>query len=178
MVSADNGSALTSAAERSEVYRTLAEAFSYSSATSGEFGITGADYNDAFDPSVREGACSLREGSHAEDDQSAIFEELMRFYEFFGLARGEGAEMPDHMSVELEFMHYLTHLESQVEGQPEELSSLRRAQHDFLSRHLSRLTRGVKGRMNSENPHCVDLVDTCFDFINAELALVRQRVAS
>lgn len=39
----------------------------------------------------------------------------MRFYSFFGLAREQRAETPDHLSVELEFMQdYPTHLEAVV----------------------------------------------------------------
>src|SRR5690242_14095299 len=102
--------AVMSAAERSATYRVLAEAFTYAGAISSAFGISGPDYNDAFDPSVNKDAISLRERAHAEGDQSYLFEELIRFYEFFGLKRDEKAEMPDHLSVELEFMHFLTHL--------------------------------------------------------------------
>jgi nitrate reductase assembly molybdenum cofactor insertion protein NarJ len=31
---------------------------------------------------------------------------LVRFYGHFGLAREERAELPDHVTVELEFMHF------------------------------------------------------------------------
>ena len=160
------------AAERSAVYRMLAEAFTYAGAQGSAFGISGADYNDAFDPSINDGGCSLREGAHVEDDQSALFEELMRFYEFFGLARGEGAEMPDHLSVELEFMHYMTHLESLSSGSPDDIASIRRAQQDFLTRHLKRLMRGLQAGFNSRNPQCIQLLTTCEEFIASELALV------
>ncbi len=163
-----------SPAERSAMYRTLAEAFTYNGAAASELGITGADYNDAFDPSVAEGACSLREGIHTEEDQSSIFEEVMRFYEFFGLSRGEDAEMPDHLSVELEFMHFLTHLEDQVADRPEDLASVRRAQRDFVTRHLKRLTDGLTRSLKSEHPGCVELVRTCAGFIDAEAAMLSE----
>ncbi len=165
------------AAERSAVYRTLAEAFTYDGALRSPFGISGADYNDAFDPSVAEEACSLREGAHMEDDQSALFEELVRFYEFFGLARGEGAEMPDHLSVELEFMQFMTHLESQVTDRPDDVASIRRAQRDFITRHLSRLMRALRTRFHSTSPQCVRLVETCCEFIETELAHVGREQA-
>ena len=162
-----------SAAERSEVYRVLAAAFSYAGAQTSPFHIEGADYNNAFDPAVNEDACSLREGAHIKEEQSALFEELVRFYEFFGLGRGEGAEMPDHLSVELEFMHYLTHLEDHVADRPDELASVRRAQHDFVVRHLSRLMRGLQSGFKSRNPNCVELVEACTSFIDTELAYVK-----
>lgn len=162
------------AAERSAIYRSLAEAFTYTGAVTGPFGISGADYNDAFDPSINADACSLRERAHTEGDQTYLFEELMRFYELFGLKRGEKAEMPDHLSVELEFMHFLTHLESQVEDQPEDLASVRRAQHDFLTRHVARLVQGVHGKLKSGSEQCTQLVQAAQDFISAELALGKQ----
>jgi DMSO reductase family type II enzyme chaperone len=163
-----------SVVERSAAYRALAEAFTYEGAETGPFGITGADYNDAFDPAINKDACSLRERTHTQEDQSSLFEDLMRFYEFFGLKRAEHAEMPDHVSVELEFMHFLTHLENTVAEMPEELESIRRAQHDFLSRHLVRLVTAVHDTLNSENQRCIDLVETASDFINAELARAKQ----
>ena len=165
--------AIENAAERSAVYRALAEAFTYTGAATGPFGISGADYNDAFDPSINAEACSLRERAHTEEDQSSLFEELMRFYAFFGLKRDEHAEMPDHLSVELEFMHYLTHLEDQVTDQPEDLASLRRAQLDFLTRHLSRLVQGLRAGLKTEHPACIELVETTSDFIEAEIALAK-----
>ncbi|PKO89849.1 MAG: hypothetical protein CVU18_02845 [Betaproteobacteria bacterium HGW-Betaproteobacteria-12] len=161
-------------AGRSAVYRALAEAFTYAGARDGPFRIDGADYNDAFDPSIRDAACSLREGAHIEDDASGLFEELMRFYTFFGLEREEGAEMPDHLSVELEFMHYLTHLESQVADRPDDLASVRLAQHDFIERHLSRLVNALCGKLDSPSTACVALVETCAAFIGAERARAKE----
>lgn len=169
---------MNSAAERSAVYRVLGQAFTYGGATNGPFSISGADYNDAFDPSVTEGACSLRERAYTEEDQSSLFEELMRFYEMFGLKRGENAEMPDHLGVELEFMHFLTHLENEVADRAEELASVRNAQRDFLVRHVARLVHGVRSGMKTGSPQCRQLVATACDFIDAELALARQHAES
>ncbi len=162
------------AAERSAVYRALAQTFTYAGAQQGPFEISGFDFNEAFDPSVSATAASLREGSYADEDQSALFEELVRFYQFFGLNRGEGAEMPDHISVELEFMHFLTHLESVTED-PEALGSLYRAQLDFLQRHLRRVALGAQKGMKSTQPQCVELMETCVEFIEAELALIKEK---
>ena len=101
----------------------------------------------------------------------------MRFYEFFGLAHREGAEMPDHLSVELEFMHFLTHLEAQTR-EAEALDSLRRAQHDFLSRHVWRLVQAVHEGLDSEHPACIALVEDCRAFVHADLERARQRLAN
>lgn len=164
------------ALERSTTYRLLAQGFTYAGAQQAPFHIAGTEFNAAFDPSVCETGCSLREGLYTEEDQSSVFEELMRFYSFFGLQRGEGAEMPDHLSVELEFMHYLTHLESEATLEPEALASLHRAQHDFLTRHLQRVVRGLAAALQSQEPACVQLVQTCVAWLDDELAYTQTLV--
>lgn len=169
----DAGNGMGVATERSAVYRTLAASFSYSEAGCEPFAIRGADYNHAFDPSVNPAACSLREGAYAKEDQCALFEELVRFYEFFGLRRSEQAELPDHLAVELEFMHLLTHLEARATGAPEQLASVRRAEHDFLNRHLARLMRGLRKRSDELHADCAALVGTAVEFIEAELELAQ-----
>lgn len=64
-------------------------------------------------------------------------EDLLSFYEFFGYRpREENQAQPDHLSVLLEFMHYLTWCESQ-ETNPVEILSWQFAQRDFLERHLT-----------------------------------------
>lgn len=173
-LAADLGIDMDNPVERSTAYRALAEAFTYIGAKDGPFRISGTDYNDAFDPGINDKACSLREGAHIEDDASGLFEELMRFYSFFGLEREEGAEMPDHLSVELEFMHFLTHLESQAADDPESLASLRLAQHDFIERHLARLVDAVGSKLDSPSAGCMALVETCTAFVGAERARARE----
>lgn len=157
------------AAGRSGLYGALASAFTYDGAARSALAIPGPVFNEAFDPSVSKAACALREGAYADVDQSALFEELMRFYAFFGLGREERAEMPDHLSVEFQFMHFLAHLESQSVGEPEALGSLARAQRDFLQRHLRRTVHGVRNALKSEDPRCIELVDTAVGFIDREI---------
>ena len=68
--------------------------------------------------------------------QQELWEGLLRFYSFFGLdlsERGLG-ENPDHLLIELEFMHYLSFLEAGASNGQEDL---RRGQQDFLSKHLA-----------------------------------------
>jgi DMSO reductase family type II enzyme chaperone len=160
------------ALQRSAIYRELAMAFTYQGAIKSVFGISGADYVEAFDPSAGRRACSLWERSHTQENESSLFEELTRFYEFFGLSRGQGTETPDHISVELEFMHYLTHLESKADGRPEDLASIRRAERDYLHRHLSRVIRGINREFKSANRGCTELVGTAREFIDEELERV------
>lgn len=170
----DGGGFDSPAAERSAVYRALAQAFTYEGAQTSAFGIGGAEYNAAFDPSVSERACSLRWRAHTQEDQGALFEELARFYGFFGLKRAEGAEMPDHLSVELEFMQFLTHLEDRAAQRPDELAGLRRAQRDFLRRHPWRLVQAVRQGIGGSDASCVALVETAYAFLVGEIALVER----
>lgn len=63
-------------------------------------------------------------------------EDLVRFYDFFGYRLAERfAWAPDHLSVELEFMHYLCYGEAATEEEPEPYQF---AQTDFTDRHLAR----------------------------------------
>lgn len=160
----------TDAAGRSALYAALARAFTYEGAISGPLAINGYAFNEAFDPSVNESACSLREGTYSGGDQSALFEELMRFYSYFGLGRNEAGEMPDHICVELEFMHFLNYQESAVGDDASARQSLRRAQHDFLERHLMRLVRGIQAKLHSDNPACTELVRMAESFVTVDLA--------
>lgn len=82
---------------------------------------------------------SLRESSYSKKSEASIFESAFRFYEHFGLSFKENklSELPDHLSVELEFMHYLSYLQSNSDDN-ETVASLISAQKDFLQRHLNR----------------------------------------
>lgn len=77
----------------------------------------------------------LRESSYSSKSEKEIFEDLFRFFNFFGLDFSQGGlkESPDHVAIELEFMHYLCFLEGQS---TDNLASLRAAQKDFIQRHL------------------------------------------
>lgn len=62
-------------------------------------------------------------------------EDLVRFYDFFGYRLDERfAWAPDHLSVELEFMHFLCYHEASDSG---ERVSWQLAQADFAPRHLA-----------------------------------------
>ena len=65
--------------------------------------------------------CSLFAGHH-ERDRLRLMEELVRFYNFFGLSLAQG-RMPDHLTVELEFMHFLAFREAEAVRQGGDRSS-------------------------------------------------------
>jgi len=80
----------------------------------------------------------IREDLHLEQP-AGVREDIVRFYEFFGYGLEEKfAWEPDHLSIELEFMHFLCFKETQtLDGAvSEDASSYQLAQSDFAERHL------------------------------------------
>ena len=61
------------------------------------------DYIRLFEVGPGRPPCPLYEGSH-RDGRMKIMEELVRFFEHFGLQPDPG-DQPDHLCAELEFMH-------------------------------------------------------------------------
>lgn len=137
----------------------------YAAAVSGEWGTRLADAgkllafdpafgNASLDPSVsREdfeaeflrvfeigngsGPAASLYGGNYTGNRIAQLEEVVRFYEYFGLSTSPEDPRPaDHLSTELEFMKYLTYKEA-VSASPRLQASYRRAQHDFLDRQLA-----------------------------------------
>jgi len=88
-------------------------------------------------------AISLRESGYSKLTEKALMEEVFRFYQHFGLnvaklAEAGLKELPDHLCVQLEFLHYMTYLEANALRSPPataNLGALRRAQCDFVTRH-------------------------------------------
>lgn len=88
-----------------------------------------SEYIRLFEVGARGSApCPLNSGHHTRDRMRTM-EELVRFYNFFGLKLASGM-MPDHVTVELEFMHYL------ASSEDEDPASYLTAQRDFLQRQL------------------------------------------
>ena len=100
-------------------------------------------------------------------------EDLVRFYDFFGYTLGDKfAWAPDHLSVELEFMHYLSYGEVTrlADGNAEEAASFQLAQADFIERHLvnwiAKLVHEVQ-EQNAESVYC-RVVTTLQAFLTAD----------
>ncbi|RMF96947.1 MAG: hypothetical protein D6727_06705 [Gammaproteobacteria bacterium] len=95
-------------------------------------------------------------------------EDLVRFYDYFGYTLGDGfAWQPDHLSVELEFMHYLCYREAAAAADPQ---SYQLAQADFTDRHLlnwvPRLATTVR-RIASRSLYA-DIVAGLAEFLEAD----------
>ena len=91
--------------------------------------------------------CPLYEGSH-RSGRMKLMEELVRFYEHFGL-KTEVGDHPDHLCAELEFMHYMAFKEAALQARANPVADIRRAQRDFLERHLCRWLPRVRSRLQS-----------------------------
>ncbi|MDD3652175.1 molecular chaperone TorD family protein, partial [Immundisolibacter sp.] len=105
--------------------------------------------------------------------EQQLWEELLRFYRYFGLdfSTGGARERPDHLLTEVEFMHYLTFLEA---GAPQaNADAVRRAQADFLDRHLARWLPGLGAALTELGEQAAPygvLVDALARFVGADCA--------
>ncbi len=124
---------------------------------------------DAFDEAISKSACSLHEAAHSTRDQMDLFEELVRWYDHFGLRRTDTAELPDHISVQLEFMHFLTHQEYLHGDEPEAAETLRSAQREFLSRHLMPLAQSIEEKCRDDLGRYSALADQLPAYLALEL---------
>jgi DMSO reductase family type II enzyme chaperone len=80
-------------------------------------------------------------------------EEAVRFYNHFGLTLSESPrELPDHLTTELEFLHFLAFREAQTLEQGDDPGAYRRAQRDFLARHLGRWIPKMREKMERADP--------------------------
>ena len=135
-----------------------------------------ADYDDFQSECIRlfevgargNAACPLFSGQYGRDRLRAM-EELVRFYNFFGLRISPGT-MPDHVTVELEFMHFLAFKEAEARDAGGDVDSHLRAQRDFLQRQLANwwplLTAAVK--LQRPKPFYRSLVALAGRFFDAE----------
>ena len=88
--------------------------------------------------------CPLYESQYAAGEvfqQAQCLADIAAFYRAFGLDVGEEVrERPDHLSLELEFMHVLAYREAYARSHhgPDEVALLIDAQRAFLRDHLAR----------------------------------------
>lgn len=94
-----------------------------------------AEYSGLFEVGSEGPPAPIREDLQT-GQKGGTREDIVRFYDFFGYVLEERfAWQPDHLSVELEFMHYLCFREAGEDADP---LSFQLAQLDFAERHLVR----------------------------------------
>ncbi len=143
---------------RSSLYKLLSIGFRYPTPEifkifqNGEFldvmkGMTFVDleiqFTRTFDAGNPVPPCPPYEGLYCGKPRSMVMLEVSEFYNCFGLRmsqEGGKREFPDHISAELEFLHFLAFKEAQAmeTGDEEKHKGYLLAQKDFLERHLSR----------------------------------------
>ena len=96
--------------------------------------------------------CPLYSGIY-RGGRKAVMEELVRFYNYFGLSTQHGAgELPDHLATELEFMHFLAFKELAALHRGQDPSSYRHAQRDFIERQLVSWLPELEARLGRLDP--------------------------
>jgi len=95
----------------------------------------------------------IREDLH-RNQPAGVREDIVRFYEFFGYELEERfAWAPDHLSVELEFMHFLCYQEADQSGKDDgDPLSYQLAQHDFAERHLVSWVSELAEKVTKQQP--------------------------
>ena len=93
--------------------------------------------------------CALYEGSH-RSGRMKLMQDVVRFYEHFGL-RAAPQDQPDHLCAELDFMHYLSFKEAAALAHGDSAEDLRRAQRDFLNRHLCQWLPRLLARLETSD---------------------------
>jgi DMSO reductase family type II enzyme chaperone len=111
-----------------------------------------AEYIRLFEVGVGSPPCPLYGGVYAQA-RKRVMEEVCRFYEYFGLRLPpKMQELPDHITAELEFLHFLTFREVAALHQGKERVSYLRAERDFLARHPGRWVPLLAHRLADQSP--------------------------
>jgi len=129
-----------------------------------------SEYVRLFDVGAAGPPCPLHGGVYIGDRMKNM-EDATRFYNFFQLRISpQMHELPDHITTELEFLHYLTFRETEVRQQGHDPSSLLRAQRDFLSRHLCKWVPRMQARLEKQEcpPFFSNLVRFAIAFFEAD----------
>lgn len=108
-------------------------------AEAGESDALSVEYTRLFDIGGADGPpCSLNSGAAKGDARMGVLEELVRFYNYFGLTAAEtdANELPDHLTTQFEFLHYLGQVAvGCAESGEDAPDDYIRAQRDFVNRH-------------------------------------------
>lgn len=131
-----------------------------------------SEYIRLFDVGPAGPPCPLYGGVYI-GDRMKVMEEATRFYNFFELRISQQMrELPDHITTELEFLHYLTFRETQARQAGVDPAPLLRAQRDFLARHLCRWVPRLQARLAKQQalPFFPALVEFAAAFFAADQA--------
>jgi len=112
-----------------------------------------SEYIRLFDVGAPRPPCPLYSGEYKKG-RKGVMEELIRFYNYFGLHPSpRSRDMPDHITIQLEFMHFLTFREVAALHHQQDRTSYLRAERDFLERHLCAWVPLLSERLRRQQPH-------------------------
>jgi DMSO reductase family type II enzyme chaperone len=106
-------------------------------------------------------------------------EDALRFYHFFGMKLDESCrELPDHVTVQLEFMQVLAFTEGTIRASGDDALPFLRAERDFLERHPGRWWPLLRRKMASYDPlpFYAALTALADAFFAAELRYLRSAI--
>ncbi|MBV2233938.1 MAG: molecular chaperone TorD family protein, partial [Sterolibacterium sp.] len=153
-------------------------------AQAGEADALSIEYTRLFDVGGADGPpCALNAGAAKGDARMSLLEELVRFYNYFGLtaAGTEANELPDHLTTQMEFMHYLifSELEAKATGEAESAGDFIRAQRDFINHHPSTWIPQLNANLKKSkaSPYYQALGELMAQFIQLEQRLLENKVA-
>jgi DMSO reductase family type II enzyme chaperone len=114
-----------------------------------------SEYIRLFDVGAAGPPCPLYGGVYG-GDRMKVMEDATRFYNFFALRLSPSMhELPDHITTELEFLHYLTFREAAARQQDPtsaDPAPLLRAERDFLTRHLCKWVPRLQAKLAKQRP--------------------------
>ncbi|MBS1106271.1 MAG: putative ethylbenzene dehydrogenase (S25dD4) [Deltaproteobacteria bacterium] len=110
------------------------------------------EYTRLFDVGTGGPPCPLYGGLYGGARMQNM-EECVRFYNHFGLTLAEAPrELPDHISTQLEFLHFLAFREAEAWRDGRDPGPWQRAGRDFLERHPGRWVPKLRERLAQQNP--------------------------
>ena len=125
------------------------------------------EYTRLFDVGSSGPPCPLYGGLYGGARMKTM-EEAVRFYNHFGLSMAESPrELPDHITTQLEFLHFLAFREAEALDGDDDPGPFQRAQRDFVSRHPGRWVPRLRARLekNDPMPFFLELVARLEDFL-------------
>jgi DMSO reductase family type II enzyme chaperone len=141
-------------------------------ASAGDDDDLAVEFTRLFDAGTGGPPCPLYGGLYGGARMKTM-EEAVRFYNHFGLTLAEDPhELPDYLTTELEFMHYLAFREAETLQEGGDPGSYRRAARDFVTRHPGRWIPKLRKRLEREEsmPFFLELVRRLESFLESERA--------
>lgn len=138
------------------------------------------EYIRLFDVGTVRPPCPLYDGEWSGARKRSM-EDVLRYYRFFGMKIDDGThELPDHVTIEFEFMKVLTFMEGLARTQGGDALPLFRAERDFLERHPARWWPMLRHKLAGHEPppFYASLATIVGDVLTADLAYVKAAIVS